>query len=73
MSPEEIVSEYPHLTLAGIYAALAYYHDHREDINADIRAERDWYEEMKSKYPSRLQEKLKARTADAPNDTLSSR
>src|SRR5690242_7955629 len=35
-SPEEIVSEFPHLTLAGIYAALAYYHDHREEINSEI-------------------------------------
>jgi uncharacterized protein (DUF433 family) len=41
MSPAEIVSEYPHLTLAGIYAALAYYHDYREEVNADIRAERE--------------------------------
>jgi uncharacterized protein (DUF433 family) len=53
MSPEEIVSEYPHLTLAGIYAALAYYHDHREEIDGDIRAEREWYEEMRAKHPSR--------------------
>jgi uncharacterized protein (DUF433 family) len=73
MKPEEIVTEYPHLTLAGIYSALAYYHDHREQINADIRAELEWYEEMKAKHPSRLQEKLKARTADAPNDSVSPR
>jgi len=39
MTPEQIVSEYPHLTLAGIYAALAYYHDHKEEVNADIQAE----------------------------------
>jgi uncharacterized protein (DUF433 family) len=70
MSPAEIVAEYPHLTLAGIYAALAYYHDHREEINADIRMEQEWYEEMKAKHPSRIQEKLKARTANAPNDPL---
>ena len=73
MTPEQIVSEYPHLTLAGIYAALAYYHDHREEVNADIRAEQGWYEEMKAKHPSRLQEKLKARKANAPDDTLSPR
>ena len=71
MTPAQIVSEYPHLTLAGIYAALAYYHDHREEVNADIRAEREWYEEMKSKHPSRLQEKIKASTSNAPDDTLS--
>src|SRR5436190_20220999 len=37
MSPDEIVSAYPHLTLADVYAALAYYHDHRAQIDADIR------------------------------------
>jgi uncharacterized protein (DUF433 family) len=47
-SPAQIVSEYPHLTLADVYAALAYYHDHREDINADIHAERQNYETMKA-------------------------
>jgi uncharacterized protein (DUF433 family) len=71
MTPSQIVSEYPHLTLAGIYAALAYYHDHREDVNADIRAEQEWYEEMKSKHPSRLQETLDARKSNAQDDMLS--
>lgn len=73
MPPEQIVSEYPHLTLAGIYSALAYYHDHRDEFNADIRAEREWYEEMKSKHPSRLQERLKARTPNASDDSISPR
>jgi uncharacterized protein (DUF433 family) len=44
MTPEAIVSEHRHLTLADIYAALAYYHDHREAINAEIVADREWYE-----------------------------
>lgn len=69
-SPEEIVSEFPHLTLAGIYAALAYYHDHREEIDAEITADRAWYEEQREKQPSRLKEALKARTADAQDDSL---
>ena len=73
MTPDQIVCEYPHLTLAGIYAALAFYHDHREQVNADIRAEREWYEQMKSKHPSRLQEKLKARNSNAPDDSISPR
>jgi uncharacterized protein (DUF433 family) len=64
-SPSQIVSEYPHLTLADVYAALAYYHDHREEINADIQAERRDYDEMKATAPSRLQEKLDARRVDA--------
>jgi hypothetical protein len=39
MSPEEIALEYPHLTLAQIHAALAYYHVNRDEIETDIAAE----------------------------------
>lgn len=70
MSPEEIVSEFPHLTLADVYAALAYYHDHREAINAEIAADRAWYEEQRAKQPSKLQEILKARKAHASDNPL---
>src|SRR5512138_1036484 len=31
MSADEIVSECPTITLSDVYAALAYYHDHREE------------------------------------------
>ena len=33
---EEIQRQHPHLTLAQIYAALAYYHDHRQHFDSDI-------------------------------------
>ncbi len=39
LSPEEIVAEIPHLTLAQVYAALAYYHANREEVEADSAAE----------------------------------
>lgn len=39
LSPEEIVAEIPHLVLAQVYAALAYYHANREEVEADIAAE----------------------------------
>ena len=35
MTPEEIALEYPHLTLAQVHAALAYYHVNRDEIEAD--------------------------------------
>src|SRR2546425_10396502 len=38
-SAEEIVRQYPYLTLAEVHAALAYYHDHREEIEEEIEAE----------------------------------
>jgi uncharacterized protein (DUF433 family) len=40
MTPEEIALEYPHLTLAHVHAALAYYHVNRDEIEADIAQER---------------------------------
>jgi hypothetical protein len=59
------------LTLADIYAALAFYHDHRETINAEIAADHAWYQEQKVTQPSRLQERLEAARSDAPDNTLS--
>ncbi len=38
-TPEEIIREIPHLTLAQVHAALAYYHANRAEIEADIAAE----------------------------------
>ena len=39
MTPEEIALEYPHLTLAQVHAALAYYHVNRDEIEADLAQE----------------------------------
>jgi uncharacterized protein (DUF433 family) len=39
MTPEEITIEYPHLNLAQVHAALAYYHANRDEIEADIAQE----------------------------------
>ena len=39
-TPEEIVRKYKHLTLAGVHAALAYYHANREQVDAEIEADR---------------------------------
>ena len=38
-SPEEIADRIGHLSLAQVYAALAYYHANRDEIEADIAAE----------------------------------
>jgi len=34
-SPAELHFQHPHLTMGQIYSALAYYWDHREEIDAD--------------------------------------
>jgi uncharacterized protein (DUF433 family) len=36
ISPEEIIYHYPSITLADVYAALTYYHDHREEIRTQL-------------------------------------
>jgi uncharacterized protein (DUF433 family) len=72
MKPAEVVSQYPHLTLAQVYAALAYYWSHTDEIAAEIDEEDRLVEDLKTKSgPSKLQ----ARLADfnVQNDPLSSR
>ena len=34
--PEELVHEFPHLTLAQVYDVLSYYYDHQEDIDNEL-------------------------------------
>lgn len=59
MTAEEIVATYPTLTLAAVYAALAYYYSHRGDIDADIEADHRFAAELQAKSgPSKLQAKL---------------
>lgn len=48
-SVEEIADQYEHLTLAQIYAALAYYHANQEEIEADLRAEETLYDQLSRK------------------------
>lgn len=45
-SPDDILAGYPHLSLADIYAALAYYHDHREIIDHQIKESDDFINDM---------------------------
>jgi len=38
-SAEEIARQYPHLSLSEIHSALAYYFDHQDQIDTEIREE----------------------------------
>jgi uncharacterized protein (DUF433 family) len=69
MSPEEILSLWPHLTLADVHAALTYYHDHRDEIERDLAEDERLFEELKAQQPSIL-ENAKQRKADVPNDQV---
>jgi uncharacterized protein (DUF433 family) len=70
LSPDEIVSEHPSITLSDVHAALAYYYENRAQIDADIREGEKFVAEMKAKNPSLLQQKLRQRNADASNDPV---
>jgi uncharacterized protein (DUF433 family) len=52
-SPEEILAQIPHLPLAGIYAALAYYHANREEIEEDIARDDAIADELEQKHARR--------------------
>jgi uncharacterized protein (DUF433 family) len=41
LGPEDMVRHYPYLTLAEVHASMAYYHDHQDEIDAEIQAEVD--------------------------------
>lgn len=52
MTPEEIASTaYPSLTLAQVYAALAYYEDHRGEIDRAFEDEVRFLEQFRLEHP----------------------
>lgn len=53
-SAEELQRDMPHLSLAQIYAALSYYHAHKEELDAEI-ARRE-----------RMMEQLRAEAGESP-------
>jgi uncharacterized protein (DUF433 family) len=61
LSPDEIVSQHPEITLADVHAALAYYHDHREEIRHQIAEDDAVAAATKAHTPSKLAQKLTRR------------
>jgi uncharacterized protein (DUF433 family) len=53
-SPEEIHAHYPHLSLAQIHAAFAYYYDHQAELDAQME------------HDLREVEALRARAGESP-------
>ena len=61
---EEIVLHYPYLTLAEVYAALGYYHDHQAEIDRELADERTGAERGRANVPvTPLMARLRARKA----------
>jgi uncharacterized protein (DUF433 family) len=71
MSPDEIVSEYPTITLSDVHAALAYYFDHRDEVNREILESEKFAEQNRAGAAS-IFEELRVRKANAADDSLSS-
>ncbi len=61
-SPDEMCRQHPDLTKAEAHAAMAYYFDHQEEVDAEIRAEfRDAETARKESSDSPLRLRLQAK------------
>lgn len=60
-SPEQMLLEHPHLTLGQIHSALAYYADHEDELDEDIRRRLDEIESLReASGPSPLRARLES-------------
>lgn len=51
-SPEEMQRQHPHLSLAQIHAALAYYWDHRDTLDAELERRAEDVDALQQRMPS---------------------
>jgi uncharacterized protein (DUF433 family) len=69
-SPAEIIAAYPQLSLSDVHAALAYYLDHREEIERQAQEDEDFVSQMRAAAgPSKLDQ---FRDKDVQSDSASS-
>lgn len=60
-TPDEIVAAYPHMTLADVHAALAYYWDNKKEIDQQMKEADEFVEQLKAANdPGPLARKLAA-------------
>jgi uncharacterized protein (DUF433 family) len=53
-SPEEMHRQHSHLSMAQIHAALSYYYEHQDEVDADIERRRRYVEEMRAQQKNPL-------------------
>ena len=70
MSPDEIVYNYPSITLSDVYAALAYYFENRERIDSDIAEGEKLADTLRGGQPSIFEKARQRIAADVTDDTL---
>lgn len=72
MTPTQVVVEYPHLNMAQVHAALAYYWSHPQEIQQEIEDEEKFVAELQAKAgPSKIAELLKQ--SSGPDNSISPR
>lgn len=59
-SAEEIIAMFPGITLADVYAALTYYFDNRQEIQADFARSDALAKKLTKKHPSKASRKRSA-------------
>jgi uncharacterized protein (DUF433 family) len=59
-SPDQIVADFPQVSLADVYAALAYYHDHRDQIDQQIREDDELVNRMRAEVGPGILDQLRA-------------
>jgi uncharacterized protein (DUF433 family) len=70
-TPDEIVAAYPHITLADVHAALAYYWDNKDEIDGQMKEANEFVEQLKAANgPGPLAGKLAV--TDSGSDQVSS-
>jgi uncharacterized protein (DUF433 family) len=52
--PDEIVEMFPGITLAEVYAALAYYFENRQEIEDEFHKADEWADWLKANVPSKI-------------------
>lgn len=61
-SPEELHLQHPYLSMGQVHSALAYYWDHKEELDADIERRAQEAEELRRRLPPPpLIERLRAK------------
>ena len=50
-APEELIRHFPQLKRSEVHAALTYYYDHRDEIDSEIRAGREFAEKFLAQNP----------------------
>jgi uncharacterized protein (DUF433 family) len=58
-SPDEIADLFPGITLADVYAALAYYFDNTQEIEDEFRKSDEWAEWLRANVPSKIPAELR--------------